>query len=114
MKSDSLKLLGNRMGHDPDPYNLGIEDAFTEAYSGGGTDKKLAEANFRNIIDQRIEAKVNQLRPVLNDKQLAQYRTELKNKGAGSLEMAIHYRNQAAQPAQVGTFMFSMPMPIEQ
>ncbi len=113
-KSDLLQILDNRMGYDSDPYNLGIEDAFTEAYSGEETDRKQAEENLRDIMNQRIEAKVNQLRPVLNDKQLAQYRTELKNKGAGSLEMAIQYRNQGVQAVSAGTHVFSIQLPKEQ
>jgi len=38
---------------------------------------------LRETIDKRIDAKVDLLRPVLNEKQLEQYRSELKSKGLG-------------------------------
>lgn len=37
--------------------------------------------NFRESIEKRIDAKVEQLRPALNDRQLEQYRTELEGFG---------------------------------
>ena len=47
-----------------------------------GDQKKMVQ-KLREVIDKRIDAKVELLRPVLNDKQLEQYRTELKTKGLG-------------------------------
>ena len=41
------------------------------------------EKRLREAFDKRIEAKVEALKPVLNQKQLDQYRTELKTKGMG-------------------------------
>lgn len=81
---------------DMDPYGLGIQDAMQQAFSDTGGDasgnppdrQKLAD-KFRAIIDQRIEDQLDQLRPVLNDKQLEQYRAELKNKGAGIIGGAL-------------------------
>jgi hypothetical protein len=91
---DSSALSLDGMGIDLDPYDLGIQDAMKEAAlntgtSGDGTDGNQMAENFRAAIDQRIEAKVDQMRPVLNDKQLEQYRTELKNKGSGILGGAM-------------------------
>ncbi len=53
--------------------------------------------NMRELIDKRIEEKINQLRPVLNDKQLARYREELKSKGMGIYGTAI-MGMEATQP----------------
>jgi hypothetical protein len=91
---DSSALSLNGMGIDLDPYDLGLQDAMKEAAlktrtSGDETDRKQMTKNFRTLIDQRIETKVDQMRPVLNDKQLDQYRAELKSKGSGILGGAM-------------------------
>ena len=91
---DPSSLFTDGMGIELDPYDLGIQDAMTEAFKGTGqpgevADRKAMAENLRKVIDDRISAKVDQLRPVLNEKQLEQYRTELKNKGSGFLGNAL-------------------------
>lgn len=93
-KPDPTAIFTEGMGIEMDPYDLGLQQAFGEiagdlAKSGEASDQKQVAKSMREIIDQRIEAKVEQLRPVLNDKQLEQYRTELKTKGAGVFGNAI-------------------------
>jgi hypothetical protein len=89
-KPDPTSFFTEGMGMDMDPYDLGLQSAVTEimgddpgefAKSGGDT-KKMAE-QLREVFDKKIEAKVEALRPVLDEKQLEQYRTELRNKGLG-------------------------------
>lgn len=91
---DQSALFTDGMGIELDPYDLGIQEAMTEAFNGRGTpgevpDPKAMAENLRKVIDDRISAKVDQLRPVLNEKQLEQYRAELKNKGTGLLGNAL-------------------------
>lgn len=86
--SSGMSVGGSEI--DMDPYGLGIQDAMQQAFIAAGGDgsgnppdrQKLADT-FSNLINQQIDNQVNQLRPVLNDKQLAQYRSELESKGAG-------------------------------
>ena len=91
---DASSIFTDGMGVEIDPYDLGIQDAMSEAFKnmgdGDGTmDQKAMAARLREVMDRRIEAKIEKLRPVLNDKQLEQYRTELKNKGSGFLGNAM-------------------------
>jgi hypothetical protein len=91
---DPSSIFTEGMGIEMDPYDLGIQDAMTEAFKGVGKpgetpDRKAMAENLRKVIDDRISAKVDQLRPVLNEKQLEQYRSELKNKGTGFLGNAL-------------------------
>lgn len=86
--AEKIAGIGNTADLSEDnlnPYHLGIQEAMDEAISNAGTladgaSIKKIEDNYREIIDQRIETMVNRMRPVLNDMQLDQYRTELKNK----------------------------------
>jgi hypothetical protein len=87
-KPDPSAMFTEGMGIDMDPYDLGLQQAMSEsmtenALAGEKMDSKLAAQAMRETIDKRIDEKVEQLRPVLNDKQLEQYRTELKTKGLG-------------------------------
>ena len=86
---DMTKMFTEGMGIEMDPYDLGIQQAMTESMGdptamqeAPGDQKKMVQ-KLREVIDKRIDAKVELLRPVLNDKQLEQYRTELKTKGLG-------------------------------
>lgn len=86
---DMANMFTEGMGIDMDPYGLGIQQAMTEAMGdpaamqeGAGNQKQMVQ-KLRETIDKRIDAKVELLRPVLNDKQLEQYRNELKSKGLG-------------------------------
>lgn len=86
-----MELMTADMGFEMDPYDLNLQEAMTDAIGIDGSkmttaspnDQKTMAKNLREIIDQRIDAKVESLRPVLNDKQLEQYRGELKTKGLG-------------------------------
>jgi len=88
-KPDVTKMFTEGMGIEMDPYDLGLQQAMTDSMmdlSKGGADtgdQKQMAVKMREIIDKRIEEKVSQLRPVLNEKQLDQYRSELKSKGLG-------------------------------
>jgi len=86
---DMTAMLTEGMGIEMDPYDLGIQQALTDSMmdsatrqEAGGDQKKTAQ-KLRETIDKRINAKVDLLRPVLNEKQLEQYRNELKSKGLG-------------------------------
>lgn len=90
--SSSMSLNGMRI--DLDPYDFGIKDIMKDAASKAGTsgdtpDSKQMSEIFCDLVDQRIETQVDQMRPVLNDIQLDQYRTDLKNKGSGVLGGAM-------------------------
>lgn len=87
--AERIAGIGNaellQLSENIDIYHLGIKEAMDKAISNAGTltdgaSIKKIEDNYREIIDQRIETMVNRMRPVLNDMQLDQYRTELKNK----------------------------------
>jgi len=89
---DMISLNG--LGIDLDPYDLGLQDAMKEASLKSRTswdeaDRKQMAENFRALIDQRIDDKVDQMRPVLNENQLEQYRAELQSKGTGILGGAM-------------------------
>ncbi len=85
---DPTSLFTEGMGIEMDPYDLGIQQAMTDSMpelmkNGASGDQKQAVQSLRDIIQKRIDAKVEQLRPVLNARQLEQYRAELQSKGAG-------------------------------
>ena len=87
-KPDIAGMFTEGMGIEMDPYDLGLQQAMTEAMGDRsklqqGSDSKQMGKNLRQVIDQRIDARIEQLRPVLDDKQLGQYRSELKAKGMG-------------------------------
>ena len=87
-KPDVAAMFTEGMGIEMDPYDLGLQQAMTEVMGDSsklqqGSDSKQMGKNLRQVIDQRIDARVEQLRPVLDEKQLGQYRAELKAKGMG-------------------------------
>lgn len=93
-KPDPTAMFTEGMGIEMDPYGLGLQQAMTDAIterakSGEATDPKAATRTMREIIDNRINEKVEQLRPVLSEKQLEQYRSELKTKGLGVFGTAL-------------------------
>lgn len=77
------------LGMDMDPYDLGLQAVMTEMvgdptkFQAGGGDQKELAGRLREAFDKKIEEKVDALRPVLNEKQVEQYRAELKSKGMG-------------------------------
>jgi hypothetical protein len=93
-KPDPTALFTEGMGIEMDPYDLGLQSAMSEAMEdlmkpGANTDQKKIAQSMREIIDKRINDKVEKLRPVLNEKQLEQYRAELKAKGPGIYGTAL-------------------------
>ncbi len=86
---DVSSMFTEGMGIEMDPYGLGIQEAFTESMGGSvkfqnDPEKQQGLAKtLREVINGRIDAKVEKLRPVLNDKQLENYRTGLQTKGLG-------------------------------
>lgn len=93
-KPDAAAMFTEGMGIEMDPYGLGLQQAMSDAFievssSGTAPDQKAAAQSMREIIDKRINDKVEQLRPVLNEKQLEQYRSELKTKGLGVFGTAL-------------------------
>lgn len=85
-----MSMMGD-FGVDIDPYGLGIQEAMQEAFNPEdiGKNPEGWRNSMQEIIDKCINDKVEKLRPVLNDKQLEQYRAELKNKGAGMFGGAL-------------------------
>lgn len=85
-----MSMMGD-FGVDIDPYGLGIQEAMQEAFKPEEMEKnpQAWRTGMQGIIDKCINDKVEKLRPVLNDKQLEQYRAELKNKGAGMFGGAL-------------------------
>jgi CRISPR/Cas system CSM-associated protein Csm2 small subunit len=89
--TDMAKFYTEDMGIDMDPYDLGLQQAITDFMTDMGKeqtttlDQSQIAQKIRELVDKRIEEKVNQLQPVLNDKQLARYREELKSKGKPNL-----------------------------
>lgn len=88
--TNPASLFTEGMGIDLDPYDLGLHEAMTSGMSEltAGDEKSVME-NLRKMVDDRINAKVELLRPVLDEKQLEQYRNELKSKGTGFLGGAM-------------------------
>ena len=87
---DPSKFFTEGMGIQMDPYDLGIQKAMTDAVGMNGSkmgkesaDQKEMAKRIRESIDQRIDERVEKLRPALDDQQLEQYRNELKTKGLG-------------------------------
>jgi hypothetical protein len=73
---------------DMDPYDLGSQQLMIEssqnliASGGAGDDKTMMKA-FREKVDQLIEDRVSELKPILDKAQLEKYREELRTKGLG-------------------------------
>ncbi len=104
-KPDLTTFFTEGMGIEMDPYDLGLQQAMADAVgdlaqTGGTVDQKQISKAMREIIDQHINEKVEALRPVLNDKQLDLYRTELKTKGAGFYGTALMGMEAADSPDQ--------------
>lgn len=82
-------IFNEAMGVETDPYDLGLQQAMTAAMTDAGKasdsppDQAGSVKQIREIINARIEAKVEKLRDVLNDRQLDAYRNELKTNGLG-------------------------------
>jgi hypothetical protein len=100
---DIAKVITEGMGIEIDPYDLGLQQAMTDSMTDMGKEGGAAlgqpqtAQKMREAIDKRIEEKVKELSHVLNDKQLAQYREELKSKGMGIFGQVIMSMD-AAQP----------------
>ena len=88
-KPDVTKMFTEGMGIEMDPYDLGLAQAMSSMRSdptrngeSPASSQEMAKT-IRETVDKRIDDKVEQLRPVLNDRQLELYRNELKTKGLG-------------------------------
>lgn len=79
-------VLNEGMNGEMDAYGLGLQKMVTQLMLGStaGGDQKSALREFREAFEKRVDAKVEELRPVLDDAQLERYRAELKSKGLGS------------------------------
>lgn len=109
---DPAEAITEGMGIEMDPYDLGIQQAMADAIAEMGgermpTDQKQIAKIMREVIDRRIDAKIEKLRPVLNARQLEQYSAELKTKGAGiygtalmGMEGAASHDNMFAVPTK--------------
>lgn len=87
------EMFTEGLGVEMDPYGLGLQKLLTESMKDSmlQNDEQAAMKKFREVIEKRIDEKVDELRPVLDEAQLERYRAELKAKGAGpysSLMMA--------------------------
>jgi len=88
-KPDPTAIFTEGMGMDMDPYDLGLTSMMAELSAdqfkdmGANADPKDAMKVMRAAIEKRIDERVEMLRPVLNEKQLDLYRSELKTKGMG-------------------------------
>lgn len=85
---DIGSMFTEGMGIEMDPYGLDLQQAMTEVMGDPAQLKNGAmnpdmTKKVREIVAARIDAKIERLRPVLNDKQLEAYRTELQTKGLG-------------------------------
>lgn len=94
-RPDPSSMFAEGMGFEIDPFDLGIAQAMTAATGdpskgeAADMDEKQMAQTLREILDSRIEEKVEQLRPVLNEQQLKQYRCELKSKCAGMFGITL-------------------------
>lgn len=82
--SMELAILADS-GVETDPYGLGIYQAMGESFSleEMARNPEIYQEAVREVAKRCIDEKIEQLRPVLNPRQLEQYRSELLNKGAG-------------------------------
>lgn len=99
-KPDPTAFFTDGMGLDMDPYDLGVTRLMTditpEMAENPGDTKNILKS-MKEAMDKRIEAKVDQLRPVLNDKQLEMYRNELKGKGMGIYGQAFSFGEETTE-----------------
>ncbi len=86
-------LITDSLGVDMDPYDLGLQDGMMESIgspeAGAGTAPPDLAAQIRATFAKRVEEKIAVLRPVLDEKQLQQYRDELQSKGLGVYSMTL-------------------------
>jgi hypothetical protein len=83
--ADLSNMLTDGMGVEMDPYGLGLQKLLTESMADTALqkDQQAGMKKFREVFEKRVDEKVEELRPVLDDAQLERYRAELKAKGAG-------------------------------
>lgn len=92
---DVSKMITEGIGIEMDPYDLGLQKIMMESITDLGKRGDSIEGmpqiteKMREMLDKRIEEKIDELRPVLNEKQLARYREELKSKGMGIYQSAL-------------------------
>ena len=92
---DMSKMITEGMGIEMDPYDLGLQKIMTDSMTDLGKKGESIEGmpqiaeKMRDLLEKRIEEKIDALRSVLNEKQLARYREELKSKGMGIYQSAF-------------------------
>lgn len=91
-----MTFMHDSMGIETDPYDLGVDTLMQDMMGNPEKmdmdflkDKKAIAQNLREELARRIEEKAALLQPVLNEKQLEQYRTELRTRGGGFVDQMI-------------------------
>lgn len=90
-ESTMIAALTDGMGIELDPDDLGIPEGLITgsiidgAGEGGATNPQEFMEKMKQSREEGITRKVEALRPVLNDKQLEQYRNDLQRKSGGLL-----------------------------
>lgn len=91
-----MSFMHESMGIETDPYDLGVDTLMQSMMGDPETmdvnalkDTKAMVQNLRDELARRIDQKVELLQPVLNEKQLEQYRTELRTRGGGFVDQMI-------------------------
>lgn len=90
-----MSFMHEGMGIETDPYDLGI-DSIIQDVTGDSlnpnaeilSDTKTMGQKMREELSRRIDRKVELLKPVLNERQLEQYRAHLSS-GGGMVEQMI-------------------------
>jgi hypothetical protein len=91
-----MSFMHDSMGIETDPYDLGVDTLMQDMMGNPEKmdvdflkDRKAIAQNLREELARRIDAKAALLQPVLNEKQLEQYRTELRTRGGGFVDQMI-------------------------
>lgn len=91
-----MTFMHDSMGIETDPYDLGVDTLMQDMMGNPEKmnldfmkDKKTMVQNMRDELARRIDEKAALLQPVLNEKQLEQYRTELRTRGGGFVDQMI-------------------------
>jgi hypothetical protein len=91
-----MSFMHESMGIETDPYDLGVNTLMQDMMGAPENmdmdflkDNKGMAQKLRDELARRIDEKASLLQPVLNEKQLEQYRTELRTRGGGFVEQMI-------------------------
>lgn len=111
---DISSMFTEGMGLEMDPYGLGIQQAMTEAMGDpakfqSGVDQQNMAKSMRQIINDRIDSRVEKLRPALNERQLEAYRDELQTKGLGVYGSVLDSMEKASDGEDSHDSMIILP-----